>query len=100
MQPVRPLEELVKSVRRLKVGESLDIESLIKWLHANGYKRSDAVEYPGEYGRRGGICDIFPPDATDPVRIEFFGDLPGIKVECRLRFRAFLCSLLMASYFE
>ena len=41
---------------------------------ANGYKRVEAVEFPGEFGRRGGICDLFPPDATDPVRLEFFGD--------------------------
>ena len=34
----------------------------------------DAVELPGEFSRRGGICDVFPPDAADPVRLEFFGD--------------------------
>src|SRR5437764_920871 len=48
--------------------------ALAEWLVANGYKRVEAVEYPGEFGRRGGICDVFPPDAPDPVRVEFFGD--------------------------
>ena len=34
----------------------------------------DAVELPGEFSRRGGILDVFSPDADDPVRLEFFGD--------------------------
>ena len=45
-----------------------------EWLVANGYKRLDAVELPGEFSRRGGILDIFSLDAEDPVRLEFFGD--------------------------
>ena len=28
----------------------------------------------GEFARRGGIVDVFPPSLTLPVRIEFFGD--------------------------
>src|SRR5205823_14184392 len=47
---------------------------LAEWLVGSGYKRVDAVEYPGEFSRRGGICDVFPPDSADPVRLEFFGD--------------------------
>ena len=34
----------------------------------------EAVEVPGEFSRRGGILDVFSPDAADPVRLEFFGD--------------------------
>ena len=36
--------------------------------------RAEVVEVPGEFSSRGGILDVFPTDATDPVRIEFFGD--------------------------
>ena len=36
--------------------------------------RAEVVEVPGEFSLRGGIFDVFPTDATDPVRIEFFGD--------------------------
>src|SRR5262249_40365306 len=39
-----------------------------------GYRRVDTVAAPGEIGRRGGIVDIFPPEADEPVRIELFGD--------------------------
>ena len=28
----------------------------------------------GEFAVRGGILDVFPPDAEHPVRAEFFGD--------------------------
>ena len=36
----------------------------------------------GEYSVRGGILDVFPPEAEQPVRIEFFGD----QVESMRRF--------------
>ena len=74
VQPVPPRADLAARGRRLPVGDALDPDELAEWLVANGYKRVEAVEYPGEFGRRGGIFDLFPPDAADPVRLEFFGD--------------------------
>ena len=35
---------------------------------------AEVVEVAGEFSVRGGILDVFPPDASDPVRVEFFGD--------------------------
>ena len=29
---------------------------------------------PGQYATRGGILDVYPPEADRPLRIEFFGD--------------------------
>ena len=37
-------------------------------------RRSLEVAGRGEFARRGGIVDVFPPSAPLPVRIEFFGD--------------------------
>jgi len=74
LQPVPPPSELAARSRRLAIGMSLDPEDLGQWLSNAGYQRTDAVERPGEYSRRGGLLDIFPADATDPVRLEFFGD--------------------------
>ena len=34
----------------------------------------DLVEMPGQFTRRGGILDVYSPEADRPVRIEFFGD--------------------------
>jgi transcription-repair coupling factor (superfamily II helicase) len=73
-QPVPERADLAARARKLAAGETVDPSELAEWLVASGYKRVDAVEYPGEFSRRGGICDIFPPDAPDPVRLEFFGD--------------------------
>jgi transcription-repair coupling factor (superfamily II helicase) len=74
MQPVPARGELEARGRRIRVGETLDLEELGAWLVASGYRRLDAVELPGEFSRRGGILDVFSLDAEDPVRLEFFGD--------------------------
>ena len=74
IQPVPARDDLARRGRKLTAGEVVDPSELAEWLVANGYKRVEAVEYPAEFGRRGGICDVFPPDAADPVRLEFFGD--------------------------
>jgi transcription-repair coupling factor (superfamily II helicase) len=74
LQPVPERADFAARGRKLATAEVVDPSELAEWLVANGYKRVEAVEYPGEFGRRGGILDVFPPDATDPVRLEFFGD--------------------------
>src|SRR5439155_20447673 len=73
-QPVPERADLAARGRKIAAGETVDPSELAEWLVANGYKRVDAIEYPGEFARRGGICDIFPPDAPDPLRLEFLGD--------------------------
>ena len=37
------------------------------WLVEHGYRRTEAVELPGEFSRRGGILDVFSPDAEAAV---------------------------------
>jgi transcription-repair coupling factor (superfamily II helicase) len=73
-QRLRPPEfygELARTIRR---GEPLDIEPLLQHLNTLGYNASDVVEMPGEYALRGGILDVYPPEADRPLRIELFGD--------------------------
>ena len=60
--------------RVLRLSESFDTGSLLQHLNAVGYNATDVVEMPGEYALRGGILDVYPPEADRPVRIEFFGD--------------------------
>src|SRR5205823_1298314 len=55
-------------------GESCDLEEVSRWLVDHGYRPAEVVETPGEFGRRGGILDVYPPDAESPFRVEFFGD--------------------------
>ncbi|QDH16177.1 transcription-repair coupling factor [Swingsia samuiensis] len=55
-------------------GETLDQSMLIELLIDNGYTRTDTVMEPGEFATRGGIFDLFPSGASDPVRLDLFGD--------------------------
>ncbi len=47
---------------------------LLEHLAAAGYARVGAVETPGEFASRGGLLDVWPWGAADPVRLDFFGD--------------------------
>src|SRR5580693_3652135 len=58
----------------LKRGEEVDVEVLTAHLSSVGYTQMDLVEMPGQFTRRGGILDVYSPEADRPVRIEFFGD--------------------------
>ncbi len=58
----------------LRVGDARDPDDLEAALVQAGYRRVTLVEELGEYARRGGIVDLFPPTREHPVRVEFFGD--------------------------
>ncbi len=60
--------------RIVKRGETFDHETLLAHLNTVGYSATDVVEMPGEYALRGGILDVYSPEADRPLRIEFFGD--------------------------
>ena len=60
--------------RILRRGESFDLEPLLQHLNTVGYTSADVVEMPGQYAVRGGLLDVYSPEADRPVRIEFFGD--------------------------
>jgi transcription-repair coupling factor (superfamily II helicase) len=62
---------LARTIRR---SESFDLESLLAHLNTVGYASTDVVEMPGQYAVRGGILDVYSPEADRPLRIEFFGD--------------------------
>jgi len=63
--------DLARTIRR---GETFDIEALVEHLNTVGYSAADVVEMPGQYALRGGILDVYSPEADRPVRVEFFGD--------------------------
>lgn len=74
LQPSPSRETLERQTRRLRVGATMAVEELTRWLVLNGLVNTPAVELPGEFSIRGGIVDIFAPDWAWPVRVEFFGD--------------------------
>jgi transcription-repair coupling factor (superfamily II helicase) len=66
--------EIGASSRVVRVGDALAPDQFVLEALRAGYRRADAVAAPGEISRRGGIVDVFPPEADEPVRIELFGD--------------------------
>ena len=60
---------------KLRVGEELPLEEVVAHLESVGYERREPVEMVGEYSVRGGILDVFSPDAPKPARVDLFGDL-------------------------
>jgi transcription-repair coupling factor (superfamily II helicase) len=54
--------------------ETIAHEELIGFLAGAGYDKQATCEMPGQYSVRGGIIDVFSPEAPQPVRIELLGD--------------------------
>lgn len=69
-----PVKKLEESILTIDSDGQYDCEKIVEKLVAMGYQRRDQVEGICQFARRGGILDIFPPDRTDPVRIEFWDD--------------------------
>ena len=69
-----PKEKLTASILEIDQDGSYDEEEIVQKLVAMGYQHRDQVEGICQFARRGGILDIFPPDRTQPVRIEFWDD--------------------------
>lgn len=74
VQRVSPRSTFEGQSLTVKQGESLDQAFLIELLIANGYTRTDTVMEAGEFASRGGIFDLFPAGAAEPVRLDLFGD--------------------------
>jgi len=66
--------EFLKATRILRRGEPLITNEVIHRWVALGYEAENTVITPGQFARRGGILDIWPPAEPLPVRIELFGD--------------------------
>jgi transcription-repair coupling factor (superfamily II helicase) len=70
-----PSREFVgSSVISLQAGKNINMDKVTSALDAHGFIRTGTVMEPGEYARRGGIVDLFPPGREQPVRLDFFGD--------------------------
>ena len=74
VQRVPPRTMLADATLPLAAGASLAVESLLDYLERNGFVRTGTAMDAGDYAVRGGIVDIFPPNAERPVRLDFFGD--------------------------
>jgi transcription-repair coupling factor (superfamily II helicase) len=90
-QPIPKPQALEKSCLQLQTGRTISLEQITEWLVKNGFERVERIDLPGQFAHRGGIVDIYaplsigktlsdekqkslPPQGTEAVRVEFFGD--------------------------
>ncbi|MGQ4268483.1 transcription-repair coupling factor [Nocardiopsis changdeensis] len=59
---------------RVRQGDEVSLEDVVRSLADTGYSRVDLVEKRGDMAVRGGILDVFPPTEEHPLRLEFWGD--------------------------
>ncbi|MCC5838857.1 MAG: transcription-repair coupling factor [Opitutales bacterium] len=72
--PAPPRAELSARELRLRAGSEAGFEAVRSALVAMDYDNEALCEYPGQFAVRGGLIDVYPINATAPVRIDFFGD--------------------------
>jgi transcription-repair coupling factor (superfamily II helicase) len=70
-----PRRDFIKNSRLLQVGQNHLPDSLLRTWFDIGYQAASIVTEAGQYSRRGGILDIWPPAEPAPVRLDFFGDV-------------------------
>jgi transcription-repair coupling factor (superfamily II helicase) len=74
IQKVPPKGAFADAVFAADLRQRVDLDRLQRYLAGNGYIRAQTVREAGEYAVRGGIVDLFPPGAEEPLRLDFFGD--------------------------
>ncbi len=74
MQRVPPREAVTGAGYAASVGHAVVITDLERYFAINGYHRASTVSERGEFAVRGGVIDVFPPGAEEPVRLDLFGD--------------------------
>jgi transcription-repair coupling factor (superfamily II helicase) len=63
--------QLARTIAR---DQSIPHEEFLEFLSSAGYDKQVTCEMPGQYAVRGGIIDVFSPEAPQPVRVELLGD--------------------------
>ena len=74
VQRVPPRRLFDGRVLTLRAGGRIGLDRLQGFFRNNGYIRTDTVREPGEFAIRGGIVDLYPAGAAEPLRLDFFGD--------------------------
>lgn len=69
-----PRREFIKQVRVIKPTQTISLEELARTLFIVGYEPVTTVVAQGQFARRGGLLDLWPPGEPDPSRLDFFGN--------------------------
>lgn len=74
LQPLMPRLDSARQLELVAGERDYDLGDIAEQLVELAYARVDMVTRRGEFAVRGGILDVFPPDAQHAVRVDFFGD--------------------------
>jgi transcription-repair coupling factor (superfamily II helicase) len=74
IQSVPALEAFSTREITLRRGQTQSFQGLLELLQQLDYDSEAVCEAPGHYAVRGGIVDVYPITATQPYRLDFFGD--------------------------
>jgi len=69
-----PRRDFLKACKKIVKEKSFQPDPLMHTWMAIGYQRVNTVLEPGQFSKRGGLMDIWPPAENLPVRLDFFGD--------------------------
>ena len=69
-----PKRDFAAATRALRLGQSVRLDKLLESWAGAGYTGETIVVEPGQFSRRGGIIDVWPPADSLPTRVELFGD--------------------------
>ena len=68
-------QRLLRAALEIRSGTEIDPQALADLLIDAGFTRADPVDEHGSFTIRGGIVDLFPASDSEPVRLEFVGDM-------------------------
>ncbi len=74
LQRVPALEDYAANELTISKGGTHPFQPLLEKLRALDYDAEALCEAPGTYAVRGGIIDLYPVNAGQPYRLDFFGD--------------------------
>lgn len=70
-----PKKTLSSASIHLSINNTIIRDEFIDSLFKIGFRKSEQVEYLGQFSTRGAIVDIYSPAYKYPIRAEFLGDL-------------------------
>ncbi|MDV3467975.1 transcription-repair coupling factor [Stenotrophomonas sp. C3(2023)] len=74
LQQLAPRQYVIGGSFDLKVGQRLDLENEKRRLESAGYRNVPQVMDPGDFAVRGGLLDVFPMGADEPLRVELLDE--------------------------